>query len=211
MINIKVIFITGIIIIILILGMVMFITPADRIDSKNQNENDNQIIIQEHYDSDEIEQIVEENKKVRVDDPLNASYIVDGYIIPFSEGLYEIDHADSYGVTTYKIIENPVYGDMNGDGIDDAAVIITQKKSEIPDVERYFSALAVEIDEMYYGTNAVLHGNNISLQNQNIENQRLIIKFLDNNILNTVNNSSRNETIKYLKLLDNILVVVEME
>ena len=94
-------------------------------------------------------------------DPLNATYTIDGTPVVLVNGKASTPAAPgSAEMVTTQIFGEPVYGDLNGDGVNDAAVFIVQ--SGAGSGAFYYAAAALDVGSSTTGTNAVLLGDRIA-------------------------------------------------
>ena len=115
---------------------------------------------------------------VVVSDYKNTSYIIEGKTITLKDGLAEndIENSSSTKVTT-KIFEANTQGDLNGDGLADTAVILTQNSGGSGTF--YYAAAAIKTAQGYNGTNAIFMSDRIAPQNNQIQNNVLIVNYAD--------------------------------
>lgn len=96
-------------------------------------------------------------------DPLNASYQIEGMTITLTSGRSEISAAEgSAAMISTEIFGEPVYGDIDGDGDEDAGVLIKQEPGGTGTF--YYMAAAIKSDDGYEGTNALLLGDRVAPQ-----------------------------------------------
>ena len=112
--------------------------------------------------------------------PLNAKYLVESKMVNLENGKEE--SISPYGAQkqTTEIWGAPVSGDLNSDGQNDYAVIITQKTENDPGVY-YYAAIAL-VDQqknLIVGSNAVPMGDRIDIKNVAIVNDAVRINYLD--------------------------------
>lgn len=102
-------------------------------------------------------------------DPLNAVYMIEGKTI-------KLDNGVAQGIIVFG---NPVTGDFNNDGVNDAAVILGYN----PGGSGYFFYVAAAFKDVKsnttIGTDAILLGDRIAPQNIIIENGKIIVNFLE--------------------------------
>jgi hypothetical protein len=124
-------------------------------------------------------------------DPLNATYIVEGSAVALANGKSEQAAAPgSAEIITTQIFGTPVLGDVNGDGVNDAAVIITQTGAGSGTF--YYAAVALATSSEIgsgsstadaaadtIGTNAILLGDRIAPDTTQIENGIITVNYAD--------------------------------
>ena len=112
-------------------------------------------------------------------DPKSATYIVNGEAYALLNGRSEKEitpNAASKMVTT--LFGEPVYGDLNNDGVDDAVVLLVQNAGGSGTF--YYAAVAVgDVDGSYVGTNAIFLGDRIAPQTLEIRNGVFIANYAD--------------------------------
>ncbi len=77
------------------------------------------------------------------DSPRDASYLLDGIEVELTRG------TSSPRIGSYEVAQEPVYGDLNADGVPDAAVAIVR---HAPGGERVYIAAALQSADGYVGT-----------------------------------------------------------
>lgn len=113
--------------------------------------------------------------------PLNATYNLEGELFTLSQGEAEkkLSQTGGSSVIKVKIWEEPVYGDLNSDGISDAALIFTYE-DEDGFVDYYVSAaIKDETNDRYDGLKAVFLGEEISPKNLIIKEGSILIDYDD--------------------------------
>ncbi len=112
-------------------------------------------------------------------DYLNATYIIDGTPITLVDGRAETSAAPGSAskiVTQY--FGNDVIGDLNGDGISDIGFIITQSGGGSGTF--YYAVVALKTSsDGYVGTNAILLGDRIAPQTNEIDQGQLVVNYAD--------------------------------
>lgn len=128
----------------------------------------------------EIEKLYRKNKseEVAAKDPLNASYEVEGVVITLSNGRAEtpIEEGSAMVIAT-EIFGEPVYGDIDGDGDEDAGVLIKQEPGGTGTF--YYVAAAINDEGNYEGTNALLLGDRVTPQNIEVGGGGVIANYAD--------------------------------
>lgn len=111
-------------------------------------------------------------------DSLNASYFVDGEVITFVDGRHEREIiAGSSLRETIQVFGVPVAGDLNGDGIEDMAVLLVKNSGGSGTF--YYVAVAIQEVGGWRGTNALLLGDRVAPQNVEIRNGVVIANYAE--------------------------------
>lgn len=111
-------------------------------------------------------------------DPLNATYWIDGSAVRLIDGRAETAAAPG-SVTKVRthVSGQPVYGDMNGDGKKEAALLLVHDPGGSGTF--YYAAAALNFRNRYHGTNGVLLGDRIIPSDIRIHNGVLVIQYAD--------------------------------
>ncbi len=112
-------------------------------------------------------------------DPKNASYMIDGQTFALVNGRDEVAIANSASAVITQYFGDEVTADLNGDGLPDKVVILTQSTGGSG--TSYYVAVAVNTPDGYKGTNAVLLGDRIAPQNIEVQNGKITVNFADRN------------------------------
>ena len=111
-------------------------------------------------------------------DPLNASYVIDNRIFSLTNGL---DKASIPDMTIHYLIsvwDKPVTGDLNADGSDDAALILTQTVEQGKGLFYYLTASVQDPKtKKFWGSSSVFLGDRIVIENLSIENGVITVAF----------------------------------
>ena len=111
-------------------------------------------------------------------DPLNTTYIIDGIPVTLVDGKSAQSAAPGSAETiTTQLFGAPVLGDVNGDGVNDAAVILVQTGAGSGTF--YYAAVAVATSTGTVGTNAVLLGDRIAPDTTQIANGIVTVNYAD--------------------------------
>ncbi|MCA9361397.1 META domain-containing protein [Candidatus Kaiserbacteria bacterium] len=111
-------------------------------------------------------------------DPVNAVYLVDEEEFRFEDGLFtKVIAQESSFLATAKIFGEPVYGDLDGDGDNDALVIIVYQPGGSGTF--YYVGASINNDGRYQGTDTILLGDRISPQTMEINNGIGLVNFAD--------------------------------
>lgn len=120
------------------------------------------------------------DNKVTKNDPLNATYNIQGVDYTLINGKAEREIAPgSASKEIISVFGEPVYGDLNGDGVSDAVMYLTQETGGSGTF--FYVVEAINDDGFYRGTNAMYIGDRIAPQNINIEDGRAVVNFADRN------------------------------
>jgi heat shock protein HslJ len=112
------------------------------------------------------------------DSPKNATYTVDNAKVTLVDGKSIValgDGATEKQITTY--FGNEAVGDLNGDGKDDTAFILTQSSGGTGMF--YYVVAALKTANGYDGTNAVLLGDRIAPQSTVFQNGKITVNYAD--------------------------------
>jgi len=111
-------------------------------------------------------------------DPKNASYTIDDEEYTLIEGISEKEAtADSASKTITKYFGNEVSADLNGDGANDVAFLLTQNSGG-SGVFFYVAAL-VSAGNKFIGTNAILLGDRIAPQTTEFQDGEIVVNYAD--------------------------------
>ena len=101
---------------------------------------------------------------------------------------------------------NEAFGDLNGDGTEDVAFILTQSPGGSGTF--FYIAVALKTAAGYQGTNAILLGDRIAPQTTEIRNSEVIVNYADRNPGEPMTTPPSLGVSKYLKIDNNRLVEV---
>ncbi len=114
-------------------------------------------------------------------DVKNISYVLDGETFTLVDGKISVETTlDSESKRTIMIFGEPIYGDLNGDGAEDAAVLLTSSGEGSGTF--YYAALAIATGTTYTSTNALLLGDRIAPQNIEIHEGRAVYNYAERNV-----------------------------
>lgn len=116
---------------------------------------------------------------VSVVDYKNISYIVDGQTVKFIDGIYEVESAPgSASKTITKYFGNEVKKDLNDDGREDIAFLITQQNGGSGTF--FYVLAAINTENGYVGSQAVLLGDRIAPQTtESGPGKSIIVNYMD--------------------------------
>jgi len=113
-----------------------------------------------------------------LDGVLNATYFIEKQEVRLIGGRSEVQAAPgSAAKITTAVFGQPVCGDLNGDGRDDAALILVYDPGGSGTF--YFVAAAIAQNGGYQGTNAVLLGDRILPRTIQVQNGMIVADYLD--------------------------------
>ena len=109
--------------------------------------------------------------------PSNAEYVIEGKAVALENGRSERPAAPgSAAKIITSVFGNPVYGDLDGDGDRDAAVILTQTSGGSGTF--YYIAASINTNGKHRGTNALLLGDRITYQRMSISSGSIFLDYL---------------------------------
>jgi hypothetical protein len=111
-------------------------------------------------------------------DPLNAAYVIEGGAVRFIDGRSEVEAAPGSAtkVKTF-VFRNPVYGDLDGDGDMDAALILVHQ----PGGSGTFYYVAAALNERggWRGMEAVFIGDRVDPRTLDVNNGVVVVSYAD--------------------------------
>ena len=125
-------------------------------------------------------EVVEEPIQKVVFNPLNATYSIEGELITLENGRAEQESEPGSAIKIETtVFGEPAMGDLDGDGAQDAALILVYNPGGSGTF--YYVATALQNLESggATGTNAVLLGDRIAPQNISIENGVVLVNYAD--------------------------------
>lgn len=109
-------------------------------------------------------------------DPKNATYTIEGQTVVLKDGYSEAPSAPgSAQMNVTQYFGNDATGDLNGDGMIDAAFVLTQTGGGSGTF--YYVVAALKTAAGYEGTNAVLLGDRIAPQSTAITNGEVVVNY----------------------------------
>ena len=186
----------GLVGIVILIGLTAFLI-------KDSNNIKNELIITEKDNNQSVESNNQDNDQYSAD-PFNATYMVDNQEISFTEGVATIDIPNSEQSIIYKIWGMPAYGSLNNSSNKDAGLIIEQTGSG-SGVFYYVSA-SMNYDQGYKGTNSILLGDRVAIQNIGItDSKSILVNYADRMPNEPMTTSPSLGVSKYFEVEDDIL------
>ncbi|MEA1949314.1 MAG: Gmad2 immunoglobulin-like domain-containing protein [Thermodesulfobacteriota bacterium] len=111
-------------------------------------------------------------------DPLNATYMIEGQKIRLIDGRSETEAVPGSATKVItSVFGKPVYGNIDGEGAVDAALILTYDLGGSGTF--YYAAATLNVNGNYRGTNAVLLGDRVAPQNVSVRNGLIVANYAD--------------------------------
>ncbi len=137
-------------------------------------------------------------------DPLNATYIVEGQKIRLINGRSETESAPGLATKAItSVFGKPVYGNIDGGGHVDAALILTHDPGGSGTF--YYAAAALDVNGFYLGTRAILLGDRVAPQHISVRNGVIIANYATRRLDESMSAPPSVGTSKYLVLEGNVL------
>lgn len=108
--------------------------------------------------------------------PLDAPYTVGNSAVTLVQGVAVYDSVPgSASKNVYRAFGEPVYGDLNGDGVNDAVFFLTEDSGGSGTF--FYIVEAVNRDGVYQGTNALFLGDRIAPQTITFEHGNVVANY----------------------------------
>lgn len=138
----------------------------------------------------------------------NITFVLSKKEVTLVDGFSEVEAATgSASKITTRYFGNEAFGDLNGDGKDDAAFLITQDNGGSGTF--FYVVAALRTETGYEGTNAVLLGDRIAPQTTELRDGMLIVNYADRNPDESFTTSPSVGVSKYLLVVNNELIEVD--
>ncbi len=142
------------------------------------------------------------------DSPADATYTINGRQITLVNGVAEIEVAPGSATKEkIRLFGEPTVGDINGDGVADAAVILEDDPGGSGTF--YYVSAAVQVNGRYQGLNAILLGDRVAPQTLEISNGTIIANYADRNPGEPMTARPSLGVSKYIVLKDGKLVEIQ--
>ena len=123
--------------------------------------------------------ILQQNGEIAVqNNPLNIAFTISGQNYTLANG--KVEKEITPGSASKEVVAmfgEPVYGDLNGDGVPDAVMFITQNSGGSGTF--FYVVEAINFNGVFKGTNAMLLGDRIAPQNINIIDGQAVANFAE--------------------------------
>ena len=133
-----------------------------------------------------------------------ATYMIDGESITLNDGKSEIPTLPgSASKTVTRYFGNEARGDLNGDGTEDRAFLLTQETGGSGLF--YYAVAALSSGTGYKITNAIFLGDRIAPQTTEILNARVVVNYADRKENESMTSTPTLGVSKYLKVANGLL------
>lgn len=134
------------------------------------------VLVVLYFYKDQAVEIAPEVETAQVSNPLNITYVVDGESFVLVDGSAENEiAAGSATKNKLSVFGEPSYGDIDGDGDDDAVLLLVNEPGGSGTF--YYAAIAVNTDGTYKATDAILLGDRIAPQTFAIEGGKAVVNY----------------------------------
>jgi hypothetical protein len=143
-----------------------------------------------------------------IHDEKNATYLIEGNEITLTNGRSQeviVPGSASKLITQY--FGNEVKADFNGDGIKDAAFLITQNSGGSGTF--YYVALALGSKNGYQGKNAIFLGDRIAPQTTEFKNGKIIVNYADRKAGQSITTPPSLGISKYFEVVNDALIATK--
>ncbi len=136
----------------------------------------------------------------------NATYQIDGRNVTLVNGREEEEIApDSTSMLVVQYFGNEAHGDLNDDGLEDVAFLLTEEGGG-SGTFYYVVAALNNGDDSYTGTNAIFLGDRIAPQTTEIHDGQLVVNYADRKSTDPMTTQPSVGVSKYLKVVGTELI-----
>lgn len=148
------------------------------------------------------------SKQSSAKSPDQACYVIEKQEVCLINGRIEVAAAPG-SATKIKtsIFGRPVYGDLDGNGDNDAVMLLVQNSGGSGTF--YYVAAAINMNDTFAGTNAICLGDRIAPQNIEIRDEVIIANYADRKLGEPMTASPTIGRSKYLMLKEHMLIEKE--
>jgi hypothetical protein len=141
-------------------------------------------------------------------DPKNATYIIEGKSVTLINGTASTPAAPgSATMVTTTMFGEPTKGELTGDANNDYAVMLTQNSGG--SATFFYEAAALNKNNQYIGTNAILLGDRIAPQTTQVMDQTITVNFAERKPDEPMTAKPSVGVSKYFQVKDGVLVEIE--
>ncbi len=138
----------------------------------------------------------------------NIAYLIEGQEILLQNGIAETEIIlGSASKTITKYFGNETRGDFNSDGLEDIAFVVTQNSGGTGTF--YYVVVALQTENGYQGTNAILLGDRIAPQTTEFRDNEIIVNYADRKPEESFAENPTLGISKYLKVVDGELTEIK--
>lgn len=120
------------------------------------------------------------NSQTPINDPLNATYAIEGEKITLKDGKSEIQIVPgSASKEITSVLWAPTKGNLNSDGIDDYAMILTQNSGGSGTF--YYLVAGLSSENGIVGTNGIFLGDRIAPESISIKDGTILVNYAERN------------------------------
>lgn len=135
----------------------------------------------------------------------NITFVLSEIEVTLVDGLSETEAAPGSATKiTTQYFGNEVFGDLNGNGKDDAAFLITQDGGGSGTF--FYVVAALQTETGYEGTNAILLGDRIAPQTIELQDGMLAVNYTDRKPDEPFTTPPSVGVSKYFQVVDNVMV-----
>ncbi|HEX2978976.1 MAG TPA: hypothetical protein VHO48_01810 [Anaerolineaceae bacterium] len=134
----------------------------------------------------------------------NATYEIEGSAVTLVDGTAETEAAPGSAMkNTTRVFGNEAFGDLNGDGVEDVAFLLTRDNGGSGTF--FYAAVALGTEDGYTGTNAIFLGDRIAPQTTLIEDGVIVVNYAERGPEDSFTDQPSVGVSKYLHVVDNEL------
>jgi hypothetical protein len=138
----------------------------------------------------------------------NATYEIEGNKITLRKGFAQTEVSpDSVSRINTEYFGNEAFGDLNLDGFNDVAFLITQDSGGSGIF--FYAVVALGGKRGYLGTNAIFLGDRIAPQTTEIKDGKVIVNFAERGVGEPMSNRPSVGVSKYLRVLNSKLIEIK--
>ena len=149
-----------------------------------------------------------QSSTVNLPDHKNATYLIEGSFVTLTNGFFEVESVPGSATKiTTRYFGNEAIGDLNNDGKDDIAFLLTQSSGGSGTF--FYVVAAIQTSNGVEGTNAIFLGDRIAPQSTSMENGIITVNYADRNPGEAFTTQPSLGVSKYFKIENNILTEMQ--